>query len=159
MAPLTTAEIIANADYLTDEFDPKSLTVPQLLGVFSHHGIRYSANAKKSQLLEIFQKEIRGNIDDLREQRMALDGSQASDRGITDGLSGRQINDPEVRVHLIDLPTPRPSNLEIDTLHPRDASGPVPRRHLLRVDRPVHQSGRLLSLRKNRYVCYIRLVL
>lgn len=103
MAPLTTAEIIANADYLTDEFDPKSLTVPQLLGVFSHHGIRYSANAKKSQLLDIFQKEIRGNIDDLREQRMALDGSQASDRGITDGLSGRQINDPEVRVHIINL--------------------------------------------------------
>lgn len=96
MAPLTTSEIIAQADYLTDEFDPKSLTVPQLLGVFSYHGIRYPANAKKTALVALFEKRITGNIDELREQRMVLDGSQASDRGITDGISGKQINDPDV---------------------------------------------------------------
>lgn len=97
MAPLTTAEIIANADYLNDGFDPSKLTIPQLLGVLSHHGIPYTGNAKKSQLLSLFEQDIRGNIDELREQRLAMDGSQASDRGITDGISGRQINDPEVR--------------------------------------------------------------
>lgn len=96
MAPLTTAEVIAQADYLTDNFDPKSLTVAQLLGVFSYHSIRYPANAKKGALVSLFEKEITGNIDKLREQRMAIDGSQASDRGITDGISGKQINDPDV---------------------------------------------------------------
>lgn len=100
MAP-TAAEIIAQADYLTDGFDPKTLTVPQLLGVFSHHGISYPSNAKKTALLALFESEIRGNIDELREQRIALDGSQASDRGITDGITGRQVNDPEVRVDCI----------------------------------------------------------
>lgn len=101
MAPLTTAEIIAQADYLTDNFDPKSLTVAQLLGLFSHHGIRCPANAKKSALISLFEKEITGNIDELREQRMAIDGSQASDRGIMDGVSGKQINDPDVSLSMI----------------------------------------------------------
>ncbi|KAF8319370.1 hypothetical protein DL93DRAFT_2053738 [Clavulina sp. PMI_390] len=95
MSSLTTSDIIASAAYLRDDFDPKSLTVAQLRGLLNHHGIPYTAAAKKSQLLALFEQNISDNLDELRDQRMAIDGSQASDRGITDGISGRQINDPE----------------------------------------------------------------
>lgn len=100
MAPLTASEIVARAEYLTDGFDPKSLTIPQLLGIFSYHNIPYPSNPKKTALIALFNSEIKGNLEDLRDERATLDGSQASDRGITDGLTGRQVNDPEVRIYI-----------------------------------------------------------
>jgi hypothetical protein len=38
---MTAAQIIALGEYLDPDFDPSSLTVNQLLGVFGFHNIRY----------------------------------------------------------------------------------------------------------------------
>lgn len=95
---LSASDIISLGRYLEDDFDPKSLTNNQLLGILSHHGVHYPTNAKKASLVALFNSEIVGNIEHWRDQRLALDGGQASDRGIMDGVTGRQVNEPEVRV-------------------------------------------------------------
>lgn len=97
MPPLPVSDIIARAEYLTDAFDPRTLTIPQLAGVLNYHSIRFPSNAKKPALLVLFESDIRGNLEELRDERAMVDGSQASDRGITDGLTGRQVNVPDVR--------------------------------------------------------------
>jgi HeH/LEM domain len=94
MAP-STAEVIASARYLDDDFDPRSLTIPHLNGILSHHGVRFPSNAKKAVLVNLFEEKIVGNLDELRRERNFIDGSVASDRGITDGLTGEQVGVPD----------------------------------------------------------------
>ena len=45
-------------DYLFPGFDPTSLTVPKLRSIFVSHDIPYSASAKKSQLVDIFNQKL-----------------------------------------------------------------------------------------------------
>ena len=94
--PPTTADIIASAAYLEDDYNPRVLTVSHLMGILHHHGIHYPSNAKKDALLSLFNENITGNLDTLRRNRDILDGSQASDAGITDGLTGVLISERDV---------------------------------------------------------------
>jgi len=94
MAP-STADIIASARYLDDDFDPSSLTIPNLNGILNHHGIRFPGNARKPALVKLFEEKIVGNLTVLRRERNIIDGSVASGRGITDGLTGEQVGAPE----------------------------------------------------------------
>ena len=80
--PTTTAEIIASAAYLEDDYNPRVLTVSHLMGILHHHGIHYSSNSKKDVLVSLFNEHIAGNLDQLRRDRDVLDGSQASDAEI-----------------------------------------------------------------------------
>lgn len=45
-------------DYLQEEFDPRSATVPRLRSILVKHNIQYPSTAKKSQLVEIFNDEV-----------------------------------------------------------------------------------------------------
>ncbi|KAJ3579724.1 hypothetical protein NPX13_g839 [Xylaria arbuscula] len=47
-----------NIDYLQPGFDPKSLTIPRLRSILVAHNVHYSSNAKKGQLVEIFNEQI-----------------------------------------------------------------------------------------------------
>ncbi|KAH8878843.1 hypothetical protein GQ53DRAFT_849982 [Thozetella sp. PMI_491] len=47
-----------SVDYLQHGFDPFSLTVPRLRSILVTHGVQYPANAKKSQLVDIFNDEV-----------------------------------------------------------------------------------------------------
>ncbi|KAI0506103.1 Man1-Src1p-C-terminal domain-containing protein [Xylaria bambusicola] len=47
-----------NVDYLQPGFDPKSLTIPRLRSILVAHNVPYSSNAKKGQLVEIFNDQI-----------------------------------------------------------------------------------------------------
>jgi hypothetical protein len=107
MAP-TTADIIASARYLDDDFDPSSLTIPNLNGILNHHGVRFTSNARKPALVKLFEDEIVGNLAQLRRERNIIDGSIASGRGITDGLTGLQVAAPDASltystVHVISI--------------------------------------------------------
>lgn len=45
-------------DYLQEDFDPRSATVPRLRSILVKHNVQYPSTAKKSQLVELFHEEI-----------------------------------------------------------------------------------------------------
>ena len=93
MSRLTAAQVIALGEYLEPDFDPSSLTIAQLLGVFGYHNVNYPSQYTKPKLVQLFNDEIKSNASKLRRQRIKRENSQASDDGITDGLTGRPINE------------------------------------------------------------------
>ncbi|KIP09118.1 hypothetical protein PHLGIDRAFT_12180 [Phlebiopsis gigantea 11061_1 CR5-6] len=93
MSRLTTAQIIEQGDYLKPDFDPASLTVSQLLGVFGFHNVMYPSPYTKPKLVQLFNDEIKARAPQLKKERLSRQNSQASDDGITDGLTGRPLNE------------------------------------------------------------------
>lgn len=89
---LTATQIISQGDYLDNDFDPNTLTVSQLLGVLTHHQIRYPTPYTKAKLVQLFLDEIKPKVVTLRKEKLQRENSQASDDGITDGLTGRPLN-------------------------------------------------------------------
>lgn len=47
-----------SADYLQTDFDPWSLTVPRLRSILVTHNIHYPSQAKKPQLVELFNEQV-----------------------------------------------------------------------------------------------------
>lgn len=45
-------------DYLQEDFDPRSATVPRLRSILVKHNVQYPSTAKKSQLVDLFNEEI-----------------------------------------------------------------------------------------------------
>lgn len=93
MSRLTTAQIVELGDYLKPDFDPASLTVSQLLGVFGYHNVMYPTPYTKPKLVQLFNNEIKSKASLLKKERLSRQNSQASDDGITDGLTGRPLNE------------------------------------------------------------------
>ena len=90
---LSTSSIIEKGDYLNPDFDPATLTVPQLLGIFGYHNIEYHTPYTKPKLIQLFNDELRPQIGQFKKDRLSRQNSQASDDGITDGITGRPINE------------------------------------------------------------------
>lgn len=103
MSRLTTSQIIAKGDYLQPDFEPKSLTIPHLIGIFAYHQIVYPSQHNKAKLVEIFNDEIKANGARLRRQRLERQETLASEDGIVDGVTGNPIAQPgeQVRVYLL----------------------------------------------------------
>lgn len=93
MSRLTAAQVIAIGDYLEPDFDPASLTVPQLLGIFGYHNINYPSQYTKPKLVQLFSDEIKPKVVKLKRERSKKENSQASDDGIKDGVTGRPLNE------------------------------------------------------------------
>lgn len=90
---LTSAQVIQKGEYLDPDFDPASLTISQLLGVFGYHNIEFPSPYTKGRLVQIFNDELKPQGATLRRERLSRQNSQASDDGITDGLTGRPIGE------------------------------------------------------------------
>ena len=67
--------------YLSPSFDPTSLTMPRLRNILMSHDIPYPASAKKPQLVEIFNQELKPKA---RKILAARDRVRRTSRGITD---------------------------------------------------------------------------
>lgn len=93
MSRMTAAQVIAIGEYLQPDFDPSSLTVPQLLGVFGYHNVNYPSQYTKPKLVQLFNEEIKPKATRLKKERLKRENSQASDDGIKDGVTGRPINE------------------------------------------------------------------
>ncbi|KAI0374806.1 hypothetical protein BV20DRAFT_960988 [Pilatotrama ljubarskyi] len=93
MSRLTAAQVIAQGDYLQPDFDPSTLTVAQLLGVFGYHNIKYPSQYTKPKLIQLFNEEIKPKAKKYTKERIKRENSQASEDGITDGVTGRPINE------------------------------------------------------------------
>ncbi|KAH9027658.1 Man1-Src1p-C-terminal domain-containing protein [Lactarius hengduanensis] len=90
---LTAAQVIASGEYLEPDFDPSTLTVNQLLGVFGFHNVRYPTPYTKPKLVQLFNDEIKPKIKPFKKERVKKENSQASDDGIKDGITGRFLNE------------------------------------------------------------------
>ncbi|KAI0302261.1 Man1-Src1p-C-terminal domain-containing protein [Russula brevipes] len=90
---MTAAQIIAQGEYLDPDFDPSSLTVNQLLGVFGFHNIRYPAPYTKPKLVQLFNDEIKPKMKQFKKDKVKKETSLASDDGIKDGITGRFLNE------------------------------------------------------------------
>lgn len=73
--------------YLSDSFDPASLTVPKLRAILVEHDISYPASAKKQQLINIFTQELTPRARKIRTARLK---TKRTSRGITDMPSSQE---------------------------------------------------------------------
>lgn len=99
MSRLTTAQVIAQGHYLDPDFNPASLTVSQLLGVFGYHNIQYPTPYNKPTLVKLFNDEIKAKAKKFKRERVKKDNSLASDDGITDGVTGQPLNGGRVSAY------------------------------------------------------------
>ncbi|TCD69735.1 inner nuclear membrane protein enriched at telomere/subtelomere region [Steccherinum ochraceum] len=90
---LTSAEIISQGRYLDPDFDPSTLTVAQLLGVFGFHNINYPTTYTKSKLVQLFNDDVKPHAKKFSKERLSRQNSLASDDGITDGHTGKLLSD------------------------------------------------------------------
>ncbi|KAI0646974.1 Man1-Src1p-C-terminal domain-containing protein [Trametes meyenii] len=90
---MTTAQIISLGEYLQPDFDPSTLTVAQLLGVFGFHGIKWPSQYTKPKLVQLFNDQIKANAKKFTRERIKRENSQASEDGITNGVTGRPLNE------------------------------------------------------------------
>lgn len=90
-ARTTTSQIIANGEYLNQNFDPKTLTVAQLIGIFVFHRVSYPSRHNKTKLVEIFKQEIVNNGTEMRRHRQETHTVLASAAGIIDGVTAEPI--------------------------------------------------------------------
>ena len=100
---LNTSQIIALGDYLKPDFNPSTLTVGQLLGVLSHHDVKYPTQYTKAKLVDLFNAEIKPKAKKLTRERIKRENSQASEDGITDGMTGRPLAEKKVRIYRLIL--------------------------------------------------------
>jgi hypothetical protein len=92
MSRLTAAQVISLGEYLQPDFDPASLTVNQLLGVFGFHNVAYPMPYTKPKLVQLFKDEITANATRYKRERVKRESSIASEDGITDGHTGKPLN-------------------------------------------------------------------
>ncbi|EPQ58156.1 hypothetical protein GLOTRDRAFT_110047 [Gloeophyllum trabeum ATCC 11539] len=121
MSRLTTAQIVEQGRYLEPDFDPTTLTVPQLLGIFGYHNIRYPTPYTKPKLVQLFNEEIKPQTTQLKKEKLKRENSAASDDGIKDGVTGKLIGGdkkPPVRRSSRRLSRP-PSQDEKESSPPR----------------------------------------
>ena len=103
MSRLTSAQVIALGEYLKPDFEPATLTVPQLLGIFGYHNIRYPSPYTKAKLVQTFNQEIKPNASKFRREKLRKENSQASDDGIVDGVTGLPLTSSKVQTVILSL--------------------------------------------------------
>ncbi|KAI0721694.1 Man1-Src1p-C-terminal domain-containing protein [Cerioporus squamosus] len=95
MSRLNTTQVIALGEYLKPDFNPASLTVSQLLGILAHHDVRYPTQYTKAKLVDLFNAEIKPKAKKFARERIKRENSQASEDGITDGMTGRPLGEKQ----------------------------------------------------------------
>ncbi|KAF9792382.1 Man1-Src1p-C-terminal domain-containing protein [Thelephora terrestris] len=120
MSRLTSAQVIALGEYLQPDFEPATLTVPQLLGVFGYHNIRYPSPYTKAKLVQTFNQEIKPNASKFRREKLKKENSQASDDGIVDGVTGLPLTSSKQPAQL------RRSSRHVSRSKSEDQSPPRP---------------------------------
>jgi hypothetical protein len=73
-----------SADYLQPEFDPRSLTVPRLRSILVTHNIHYPSQAKKPQLIDLFNEHVQPQSKQILATRAR---AKRTSRGIVDADS------------------------------------------------------------------------
>ncbi|KZT11379.1 uncharacterized protein LAESUDRAFT_734247 [Laetiporus sulphureus 93-53] len=93
MSRPTPAELINSGSYLDPKFDPYSLTIQQILGIFGYHNIKYPSQYTKGKLVLIWEEELKPQIDKFKKERQQEENRKASNRGIKDGATGKLLSE------------------------------------------------------------------
>ncbi|ODV77330.1 uncharacterized protein CANTADRAFT_56423 [Suhomyces tanzawaensis NRRL Y-17324] len=78
---------MADENYLEEGFDPHELKVTQLRSILSRHKVRVPSNSKKAQLVELFEREITPNANELKQDDSQLVSDADSSKNPGDGDS------------------------------------------------------------------------
>lgn len=108
-------------EYLAPSFDPATLTVPKLRSVLLAHDITYPASAKKPQLIDLFNQELKPRSRKILAARSRI---RRTSKGITDMPSSREgtVNGDDGDRAGSMLPPPIP---DIPRRKPRKSSRPA----------------------------------
>ncbi|KAL8943439.1 MAG: hypothetical protein Q9216_001077 [Gyalolechia sp. 2 TL-2023] len=74
-------------EYLSPAFDPATLTIPKLRSILLANDIKYPSSAKKTQLIELFNQELRPRSRKILAARSRI---RRTSKGITDMPSSRE---------------------------------------------------------------------
>jgi hypothetical protein len=105
-------------DYLQPGFEAKSLTIPRLRSILVAHNVSYPANAKKAQLVEIFEQNVRPQAKKILDQRAR---AKRSSKGIFDA-DGQDMGNPFDDASALQPPPPPASVRSRRSASPRKAS-------------------------------------
>jgi hypothetical protein len=94
---VTLTQIIELGDYLKPTFDPKALTVPQLLGLMTYHNILYPSPYSKTKLIALFNNELKVKASVLQQERLDAESMAPSVEGIIDGHTGGPVHSDSLR--------------------------------------------------------------
>lgn len=94
-----------NLDYLQSDFDPSTLTMPQLRSIFVAQAIPYPASAKKPHLIELFNEQV---VPQSRRILASRSPAKRSSKGITDVESSQESPVPDDEELMSPPPTLRP---------------------------------------------------
>jgi hypothetical protein len=73
-----------NIDYLQPDFDPQTVTMPQLRSILVTHNVQYPGTAKKQKLVDLFTQEVAPQAKKILAQRAR---AKRSSKGIVDAGS------------------------------------------------------------------------
>ena len=92
-------------EYLSPNFDPASLTVPKLRGIFVNHDVQFPSSAKKPQLVDLFNQKI---VPQSEKILGAQSNAKRTSKGITDAESsqGSTIGGDESSERMLPPPVP-----------------------------------------------------
>ena len=92
MSKPTTQEIIQLGNYLSPNFDPSTLTIAHLIGIFQHHNIAYPSQHNKGKLVEVFNANIKANAGQLKKETLSRQATEASVDGFLNGHTGMPVS-------------------------------------------------------------------
>ncbi|KAI9661276.1 MAG: inner nuclear membrane protein enriched at telomere/subtelomere region [Bathelium mastoideum] len=92
-------------DYLAQDFDPATLTVPRLRSILVAHNVNYPSSAKKPQLIEIFNENVAPQARKLLREQSRI---KRSSKGIEDVPSSQAstVDEEEDRRRMRPPPVP-----------------------------------------------------
>lgn len=103
-------------EYLAPDFDPSTLTVPRLRSILVEHDIQYPSSAKKTQLIEIFNEQLKPKARRLLAARVrtirtskGITDMPSSQEGTVDGESEEEEEEPAPPPRRRTTRTPRAS--------------------------------------------------
>lgn len=121
-------------EYLQPDFDPNTLTMPKLRGIFVAHSVTYPSTAKKGELVDIFEEQVRPQA---RKLLSARSRTKRSARGIEDMPSSTEqsVADEQSDEERLPARTPQRGSRRTTRLASDEAT-PVPPSTVTRPGRP-----------------------
>ncbi|KZT59778.1 hypothetical protein CALCODRAFT_554068, partial [Calocera cornea HHB12733] len=89
---LSTTELLTSLVYLEPDFDPSTLTVPQLTGLLQAHDVDTRPASNKAGLVALFNSEIAEDRERLLAKKRREQAKSPRSSGIRDGLTGQLVN-------------------------------------------------------------------
>ena len=129
-------------DYLQPDFDANSLTMPKLRGILVEHAVPYASNAKKGDLVDLFETNVRPKA---RQLLSARSKTKRSGRGIVDVASSAE---PSLDGHVSDeepIPARTPRGSRRTTRNNTEEATPVAPSTARRPGRPSASASRTVS--------------